>query len=117
MRQVDAAASSADETHPAFATEPPRSLENYDKPKIVKLQRRTFALRFGNSKWGARNLQTGAPSDPFASGRTHQIELVAYGFLKIALPSHSDRIADITVGPSRAIRGHGVGAGQNMVVY
>jgi hypothetical protein len=29
--------------------------------------------------WGAGNLQTGAPSGPFASARTHQIELVAYG--------------------------------------
>lgn len=30
------------------------------------------------------------------------IELVEYGVLKVALPSHSDRIADITVGPSHA---------------
>ena len=56
----------------------------------------------GNSMWGAGNLETGAPSGPFVSGRTHQIELVAYGFLKVALPSHSDRIADITAGPSCA---------------
>src|ERR1700724_677003 len=41
----------------------------------------------GNSKWGAGNLQTGAPSDPFVSGRTHQIELVAYGFLKVRIPT------------------------------
>jgi hypothetical protein len=26
----------------------------------------------GNSKWGAGNLQTGAPSGPFVSGRTHK---------------------------------------------
>src|SRR5580692_9131010 len=35
------------------------------------------------------------------SARTHQIELVAYGFLKVDLPFHSDRIADFTEGPSR----------------
>src|SRR5580704_12734720 len=91
MRQVDAAASSADETHPAFATEPPRSLENYDKPKIVKLQRRTFALRFGNSKWSARNLQTGAPSGPFASGRTHKSSLLRAASAKSAYHSIATR--------------------------
>jgi hypothetical protein len=33
-------------------------------------------------------LKTGAPSGPFGRARTHQIELVEYGFLKVRLPSH-----------------------------
>jgi hypothetical protein len=61
----------------------------------------------GNSKWGAGNLQTGAPSYSFAGARTHQIELVAYGLLKVRSPSHSDRIAsarlDESVGPRGAL--------------
>ena len=49
---------------------------------------------------GAGILQTGASSGPFVCARTHQIVLVAYGFLRVRLPSHNDRIADIMAGPS-----------------
>ena len=34
------------------------------------------------------------------------IELVEYGLHKVRLPSHSEWIADITAGPSRAITSH-----------
>jgi len=36
----------------------------------------------------------GAPAGHFASIRTHKIELVEYGFLKVRLPFRNDRIAD-----------------------
>ena len=36
----------------------------------------------------------------FTQERRQALLLVEYGFLKVRLPSHSDRIADITEGPS-----------------
>lgn len=56
----------------------------------------------GDSKCGAGNLLPGRAVRPVCQRAYSLIELVEYGFLKVALPSHSDRIADFTEGPRRA---------------
>jgi len=52
---------------------------------------------------GCRKFTDGCACRPYCKRAYSRFELGEYGFLEVRLPSHSDRIADITEGPSRAI--------------
>jgi hypothetical protein len=75
----------------------------YDSLQAARARRDEHGARRGAVPRRMLKIQSGYRK--FTQERRQALLLVEYGFLKVRLPSHSDRIADITEGPSRATSG------------